>query len=260
MLARSFEDRLAGVFGSEHALDNAFWTSPAPASVWEALDRIDPRSLNTLVQVYDFISRVGPAWDFVKWMNNIWLETSRGFSFVATDPAALQAALASSECFCVDTRIGGLMHSGQTCYREVSRDAGLHCCISAAEQDIHIDWRSPVECREKDGSCNYAGFATIEHWAHLSHARSLSRFERADVGLDTAHWLIDIVTARGFSLVNERAELAEVERLMSARRRMLVAGAAGEPELAGLNARLSALIQSLLIFQVASNLRAGPKF
>src|SRR5262249_7988106 len=153
-------DRAKRVAGSEHALDNAFWTSPTPASVWEALERLDPGELNTLVQVFDSMSRVGPAWSFIRWVNNVYIGSSLGFYFVATDLAAPQAALAASPAYCTDTRLGNLLHWGETCFRQVTDDRGLHCCLSPAKQSIHLDWRSPVEYRATDGYCNYRGTAT----------------------------------------------------------------------------------------------------
>ncbi len=167
-LWRSYSRRNAGIPGSTHNLDNAFWGG-RPANLWAALDAIGP-ALNIIRQIYARWTAAGLRWSLLDDVHNTWGGGSQGFEFSSTDRAALTAALDASTQFCAD-HVGGAYHwwHGETpCWREVTPDApGLHFCLGGATPSVHIDPHQPLSGRHDNGYCSYSLGSSLTHFQDL---------------------------------------------------------------------------------------------
>jgi hypothetical protein len=142
------------------------------------------------------MASAGIPWGVIRFIRNTWLETSRGFFFVATDRGLLRTALDRSPRFCRDTLqwLDEQSHPRAQCWRELAtRESGLHFCVrvgpegeESAEEanNVHIDWHHPVRNRAESGpfrgQCSYDPMKVAAHVADLKDLRRPSPYERMD--------------------------------------------------------------------------------
>ena len=153
----SYARRQAGIPGSQHYLDNAFWGA-RPADFDAALRTLHPGALDIIIRVYNRWAATSVPWSFCHAIANTWGGTSEGFNFDCRDRSGLEAALKHSPSFCQDT-VGGLYHwwqEGSTpCWREIiSGSPGLHFCTGNGTS-VHIDKHQVVSGTWPGGFCSY---------------------------------------------------------------------------------------------------------
>lgn len=81
-------------------------------------------------------------------------ETQAGCDLVRT--------LEADERFRRDTFLGGILHPGRICFREISPTDSLHVVIRGQKVSAHVDEVSPLVIRP-DGSTRYAWGRVIAH-------------------------------------------------------------------------------------------------
>jgi hypothetical protein len=163
----SYARRQAGIPGSQHYLDNAFWAG-RPADFEAALRQLGAGNLNIIIRVFNRWAATSVPWSFCSAISNTWGGTSEGFNFDCRDRPGLETALNSSPSFCQD-HVGGLYHwwnEGTTpCWREkINAAPGLHFCTGNGTS-VHIDPHQIVTGDWPGGFCSYDLSGSV--WDHF---------------------------------------------------------------------------------------------
>lgn len=178
-LVRSYQDRKAGVPGSEKALGDNF---DKGANVWEVLDKgLSWQDINTMVRIYqrlEAVDKSGALWrDYVKYLVRAYTSGVYGLEMVYTDRAKLRAYLDTDVILRNDApklargiRWTQCMHENTDGWREVSDTDQLHINIANIPdyryaEDTHIDETSFTDGRDEKGNSVQAWTSGPGHFA-----------------------------------------------------------------------------------------------
>jgi hypothetical protein len=126
-------------------------------SAADCFNRLETRERIVLLQLFNRFRELG-IWAHVRLLTGIWTEGVGGARF-AVDNQLFHDLLLGGR-MCVDTPLGGMLHSG-TSLREVSSASSLHLTLEAVNiaagkvMSAHIDAVSPVAERLPGGICRY---------------------------------------------------------------------------------------------------------
>jgi hypothetical protein len=240
ILRRSFRDRVEGGSGAEKNLDNAFWAG-TPKDFEQALVRLGTAGANLLQEIWD---RSGSSlFKSLKYIQNLWSGTSRGFKFVTLDIPGLEKDLIGHSSFCRDTPTGESEHKPSRCYRELVAGAhGLHYCLhETGGCEIHIDMHQTVKKKDDDGTCAYSWRSLPKHWGEVflgfSGESPFEKVDRTKAKIESLRKQVEKMPLSDSRVPNALKALASMEPKIQATetkaRDLAVKGEAGEREAQG---------------------------
>lgn len=232
LLRTSYRDREEGKADSEHNLDNAYWGGH-PENFGVVLDRLGTAGIELVREIAD---RSGSAFlSKVRYVKHLWSGTSRGFEFVTSDLAGLEAMAATT--FCRDTPTGESEHRPARCYREmVSGSHGVHWVLHESGTSVHIDLHQTVKKKDPDGTCAYSYWSLPAHWTDvflgLPDESPFEKFDRVDRKLTELRRQLTTMPQGDEDVARSVAELPELQARMDTvrtrARELAVQGAPGE--------------------------------
>jgi hypothetical protein len=99
------------------------------------------------------------------------------------DNKALLDALVTGGANCIDTGVGGMLHSGQTSVRQISTSDSLHVAVGSGNlSDAHVDLYASVTSRGESVPCQYNPAGTAAHLGREILAEKLRGLVRSLTG------------------------------------------------------------------------------